>query len=286
MSTDSAELPPMPVVSISRIITLRDKIVETCDFLGDMLTLDLLQDWCQQLSQLLGASSAVVFQSCRTMLDKTLTYEALRQVAWRLAANQQRLLTGETVPPWQRQIRAEWVTLQFMEGSTKTHGSNDRKQFGWDWKLVMLTGAPAGQQQTYWLSTKQCASIGQIVGFTRSYGKRPWQHTTQLSGLRVACWVTAPVRQDQNLKLQSFDCPASLRKHNLDLLNFRFRLSDPCPNNWTHPCHQCHIGYDKCSAATHAVTYVQRNCVLCETHKAWFDPNKPDKCLACLAKEK
>lgn len=286
MSMDATDLPPIPVMSVSKIFALRDKIVENCDILGDTLTLEMIQDWSWQLARSLGASQGVVFQSCRNLLNKLLTYEGLRQVAWRLAANQIRLQAGETVPYWQKQPKAEWVVLQFMEGATKTHGFNERKQFGWDWQLVILTGLPAGQRQTYWLSTKQCASIGRIAGFTKSYGHRPWQHVTQLSGLRVACWITPPERQEQNLKLQTFDCTGSLRKHNLDLLNFRFRLSAECPNRWTHPCHQCHLGYDQCHAATHAKTYIQRNCVLCETPNAWFNPDKLDKCLACRAKEK
>lgn len=281
-----AALPALPTLVLSRIFALREALVQDCDFLGEVLTAELLQDWSHQLATMLGASHTVVFQTCRNLIDAPLTLELLRSTAWRLAANREVLQAGRAVPVWRQQLHAEWVVLQFMEYRPVTHKFKQSRQYGGDWMLTFLTGSPAGLRQKHWLSATQCAAIGRTAGFSKSFGKRPWQDMAQLSGLRVFCWLVPPDpdRREQSVRLQSFACTGTLKKHNTRLLNLRFRLTAECPERWTHPCHRCPVGYKTCEAATHANDYVQRNCVICGNTTAWFDPAVPEICVNCQRK--
>lgn len=281
-----AELPPLPAVVLSRIFALRETIVQDCDYLGEVLTAESLQAWSQQLGAMLGTSQQVVFQSCRSLVNTALTLDLLRKLAWRLAANREVLQAGRAVPPWRRQLQPEWVVLQFMECQPAVHKFKDSKQYGGDWELAILTGTPAGARQKHWLSARQCSAIGRTAGFSKSFGKRPWQDMAQLSGLRVFCWLVPPDpdRREQSVRLQSFACTGTLRKHNIQLLNLRFRITAECPQGWIHPCHRCPIGYKTCAAGTHANDYIQKNCVICNDSAAWFDPDRPTVCVNCQRK--
>lgn len=279
------DLPPCPNFPLRQIFQTRDEIVRRCDCVGELLTYNRLREWANNMALVLRVPADVVLQSCRHLTDQSLSNGKLVEIAWRLAANTPELVAGRAVLEAREQPVSEWVAIQILEVNPQSKQTKGRPQPGAVLQLKFLTGRLASRQIPYWLSSAQCGLLAWRSGFTAASKQRPFQRSTLLTCLRVACYLLPPGGQAGKIcHIGQLDCPPALEAYNRTILKLRYRSSMACPFGYTHECCECAVGYDNCEAATHPTTYVLRVCMLCNNPQALFDPRDPAMCLQCREK--
>jgi hypothetical protein len=119
------------------------------------------------------------------------------------------------------------------------------------------------------------------LGWPR-FGKRANKNELVLCGLVGEVVVPAVGRPG----IGQFEVPGAAVKHNKWM---RHRRTQPCPREYTWPCHECTVGHDagagevkECERATHPRTLVLRPCKVGGAHEGWFDPDDAgDRCIGC-----
>lgn len=282
-------VPPIPPLPVARLLKLRDRLVAECKFVGDTLQLEQLQEWLLTVSGRTGASPQVLLQSCRYLLGKPVSFQEVQRLAWRLAGNLERLCSGIPVYAFRAVSSQEWCAIQIVESQERRVAFKNQRRDGALCTIRVLTGQPAGELTSQWLSRRYCQYLTPRVGFTQPRGNRrnprPFTDLTQLTGIRLAAYTQLPdPRNNGTLRFEVFGCPSGMQTFNVDKLKGRYRASGACPNGWTHDCAACLVGYDSCMHATHAKTFAVRNCVACDNAQAVFDPRDPALCVECRRK--
>jgi len=222
-------------------------------------------------------SRNAVFETIRLMAGTQLTAKPAAKLAWRLAGNIDLLIAGEPVVPWTRQMRDEIVPICV----EKVVPMKRKDKHGFLFHCRALAGTPCAELFTQFFSANSCRAISRIVGFsTNSWG--PYQYAG--IGMHfVNLMFFAHVEADRSRDRPSFhrvSITSSMLKANKSLLEVRCRVK-PCPNEFQHSCVNCPVGYNECSYATHAKTYVETHCRICNTI-AFFDPENPAAmCVNC-----
>lgn len=247
-----------PRYNLSRIFVLRDRLsnCELVEFLGTELTGEWLDAFIDSVClHLKRVHRQAVFESVRHLAGTILTDESLKDVTWRLAGNIDKLRRGEAVPPWSVQLVPEWMPVQITaieSGQTSTGKS------GAFVNLRVLAGSACPTRTgTFWTKSL-CRGIGRQAGFTSAKGDFPLQHSDCLVNMRLWILVEPERCRPGQLGFWEVGCSGGLRKWNREILKKRFRMGWECPMNYKHYCHNCHVGYLQCPAATHKETLLRR----------------------------
>ncbi len=274
-------------VAICQVSKLRDRLFDRVlrHYCDTKLTWAGVRSIARQMQLELGSrvSWESLADSLRYLVDYDLTTAEAVTVAWRLAGNLDELRAGRPVLPWSVQTTDEWVGLQLLRLTPHTTGTAG---FGYRATCRLLTGLGCpGVTQTFW-SRKFIPVLARHLGFTRSYGKYPYQHPLQLVGLRFLGLVEASASRERPT-FRRIRVPQSLVKWNRqNILNIRLRIQ-PCPRQFVHPCHRCAVGWVSCPAAVHRLDYFVQPCAHCGADEAFFDPEQgSEKCLRCLSRER
>lgn len=263
----------MPPMTVSAVIRRRNHIYHelASTFLDVVPQAEEFRDLVELVRQTVHKQldSQPVFESCRYLLGRRLSKPILRDLAWRLSGNYERLLAGKSVLPWSGQLQYEWMPLQITEGSSTK--INDKVP-GYQFRLRILAGSACPMVTTRSWSRKELGFLSTLIGYTKIWGKMPYEHPMQFVGMRLA-GLFEPVEHGQRPSFYAVKVPSSLHQWNVDLLKKRYKI-DPCPNGWDHACHQCVIGYDQCPAGVHPMTFVSQYCPRCKKQEALFDPAK------------
>ncbi len=126
--------------------------------------------------------------------------------------------------------------------------------------------------------------VARRLGFSRPGKSHPYRAPADLVGLRGYAKVSAERSRTQPELREIEGPPAIVTWNRSAVLDLRCRHKQVCPNGWTHPCHQCAIGYETCAAATHYLTLVVRACPECRNPEALTDP-EDTLCLECTRKQ-
>lgn len=222
--------------------------------------------------------STTYLASCEVTADE------LRSYAWRIAGNLPRLLDNKAVIPWMRQLEQEWMPLQVVDYKLVR---NRRNEVCAEYTFRVLSGSACPMLVKKILNRKTCAGFAKDLGFTPRSRRRKssvyFLDFADLFGLRMFGLFDPELSVTQP-KFWHMACPASLRKYNKELLKKRARVGFTCPNGYLHACSKCHVGTDRCEAATHPRTYQLKLCSGCK-HEAWFDSKRStDLCVDCFTK--
>jgi len=269
-----------PRFDANRILRLRDRLVDEVFYerYGTELCGEQLIAVADHAQQLLGPQvrSSVVYESLRPLAGVVLTEKTCDDRSWRLAGNQHRLRDGLVAPPWSTQNEDEWVLLQVLRGALSR---NRRGDVGLRFDFRVLAGSPCPMVLTKFWSNAQCMFVAREVGFSRFQGKYTYSQGDQLVSLRLLGRLEAE-RSRERPFFHEVAASAGCLRWNRELLKLRFRYI-PCPNNWTHECHECVVGYESCDGATHPRNYEWRHCTHCNKEN-YFDPDLSTvSCVDC-----
>jgi len=248
-------LPEVPDVQIDRIYKLRDRLAEydLLEYHGLPLEGETLSKLALRLSRRLPGKIArqVLFESIRDMAGQIADLPTLKRLCWRLAANVPRLKCGESIPAWTVQRVSEWAPAQVM---TCVKGVNAFNRPGGTYRIRILAGRPASMLIMKFWTSNLAAYFGRNMGYSRL---RPLRDISELVNLRLMLYLEPEFSWDEP-GFRHIECPDNLLKWNRKIIGFRYRKVGrtdwPCPRNYIHPCHDCHVGYVDCPAATHPHT--------------------------------
>lgn len=275
----------LPRFDLTRIIKLRDKLVEEVFFPRYDVTIEeaVFRAVVDALRHRLprAISGHTVYETSRQLLGRILTPQLAWEVAWRIAGNVDRLKRGIVVNPWVGQAEPEWVPVQVVRVDPARHPR--RPEIGAAVVVqVMAGGCCPMRLESFW-KRNLMGALAQRIGFTPSWGKRPFSHVEQYVGLRFLALIDPKRCEGGKPGYFEIGVPSGFLDWNVSLLKKRFK-DIPCPKGWSHECHNCAQGYEVCPAATHFRTYVKRYCTHCVA-EALFDPESPSLyCVTCTRK--
>ncbi len=283
-------LPPVPVFDVGRVFRLRGRLMdEVLDgFVGSVLTGDALQSMAELLRRKLNGSRGgiehmQVLSSVRYLGGLEVTEGQLRELAWRLAGNVDRLRSGRSVVPWSRQEGREWVPVQVV-ATRYAIRKKPQEKFGRSGRTVrfrVLAGTPCPVEMTQWWSHSKSDVVAGELGFTR---RPPLYKADQgeLMGMRFAALID-PAQSTREPWFFHVHCPPSFRAYNRALIKLRRRIGFSCPEGYEHHCFQCPVGARACPAACHPEDFEARDCPHCGK-LSWFDTDAKfvnDGCINC-----
>lgn len=222
-------------------------------------------------------SLSAIYDSCEVLSVDSVTEESLAAVAWRLAGNTKTLERGHAALPWRRQAGGEWMPFRIVSATPK----RDRyDKLGGEFQMRILAGSACGLLIRKFWSLAYCKFLAPQIGFTKSWGPRPFKEISQLVGFTFMA-AFEPGRPGDGPMFTRIKS-TSFHTANVELLNHRNRKGYVCPFSFSHACHKCPIGYDQCEVATHPATFTTDFCSTCEK-EGYFDPARPkiSTCVNC-----
>lgn len=267
------------------MLKLKNKIQnnwEISKFLGPPLDAGDIANLVDVVQGLLpsGISRMSLLGSTTYLGNCPFTENELRDYAWRLAGNLSLLRAGKPVVPWVRQVEEEWMPMQIVSCQLK-RDRGDR--VGAEYTFRVLAGTAVGALVKKFWSRKFCSYAARNIGFTSQNKKFPFRDVSELVGLRLYGLFT-PELSSESPRFDTIQASSAFLTYNRELIKKRFRVDFQCPKGYQFNCHQCPIGYDKCSLGTHAQTYERHECQFCNL-TAWFDMKKnSDMCIECYNK--
>jgi len=165
------------------------------------------------------------------------------------------LQQGNPVLPWTAQRVREAVPVQVMhcELSQSRRGS-----WGGDFRMRIMAGTSCPMTISRWWSQGFCGLLARRAGYTSLRHGYPFAHISELVNMRLLAQLDPEHSRDDAPGFREIGCTGALQKWNKRIIQFRFRKQGkehwPCPRGYEHYCHECHVGYLDCPAATHRDT--------------------------------
>jgi hypothetical protein len=268
--------------SYQRILARRDKIVTTAlhPYIDRTLTGSTPQDVCKDILDVLPASvsEGAVFESIRILAGTKLTRKHAGELAWRLAGNIDKLQDGVPVFPWTQQLSDERVPvlLEAMQPMRKKNVP------GYLFHCRAVAGSSCPMVFTQFISLSSCRGIAETLGFSKPWG--PYPYRTPVNFVNLLFYAHVEVAKSKTQPgFSKVSASSSMLRENREKIEVRCRTK-PCPQQFTHPCAFCWVGYDNCEFAVHPITYVVRECPTCNA-SGWFNPGEASlTCQQCRHK--
>jgi hypothetical protein len=292
------EHPPLPEMSIKRVLTSRDKLVGTLSpFISTTLHGPSFISFVDQLHESMPDNilKTTVYNSVKSLLGKKMTRKLLVDTCWRMAGNLPALARHRPVTQWLHQAFFEWVPAHICDVRT----IKQSKQFVNIFTFQSLAGTvvPKKLTQTWSLKKTQYLATyrnekGLGFGFNRSRingrGEQRSQglflDVRQFYGLQ--CFLLLdPKRSQQDPFVIEIGHSHATMAHNRQLIMGRDRSQTPCLKGFpeTYECFRCPFGTDQCVMATHLLTYKKCKCKQCK-QLSFIDPLEIDHvgfCITC-----
>jgi hypothetical protein len=279
----------LPRYSVKKILSTKAELAKAgTPYVNRVLAGSVFGDFCRDITDAFPAShyQRTVELSLLGLANTKLLAADLQQAAWRLAANESKLLEFEPVLPWIGQTVSEWMPLQVVE--TTPHFYKPRQR-GAIFCFRILAGSAAGLVTHRFWTRRFCKYMAHDLGFSAAYGDYPFATEDQLVGLRLWGYFTPELCARENLpKFDQVRVPSSFVSYNKERIRARFPGQPKYSCQYKIPCHQCPIGKDRCAQATHLRTYVEALCPMCGNPNALHDPKflQKQRCLDCDLKWK
>jgi hypothetical protein len=242
-----------------------------------------------------------VLNSVKGLLKKQLTAELLYDTCWRLAGNLERLLDQEPVPVWSRQTKFEWVPAEICEVATVKRCNRLENQI----VFRSVAGSIVPRKLVQWWSFRKTNYLttyrdekGNGFGFGRhrmnrrgeQLGRLLFYDIRQFYGLQCLLLLD-PTRSGVDPAAVEIGHTGSMCQHNRRMLGMRDRVESPCLKGFSEQqeCFNCPYGEDRCTLATHPLTYQVGGCSRCGTSRTFFDPAEQDHlniCVNCVFEER
>lgn len=284
--------------NIGRITSIRNKIYD--EFLlhlsSEKITGQTLEEAIDIVSAAVShsASSKVIRSSMLDIIDLVVTkenYPRLYSFAWRIAGNTYSLSRGRAASAYNCQLQNEWVPVEVekvqIDFLTKKSGD---KVPGARLTLRVMAGSPASKSFKIFWPDSVIRIYKPLLGFSKKKvrpaswpANKPFlafENANQLFGMRFYAYLT-PESCKEEINFEKIKCPKSCLDHNKALTLKRIRHNFKCPFSYTHMCHSCPVGRDKCIAACHLKTYTLGQCQGCNK-KSFFDKTiATNYCVSC-----
>ena len=269
--------------SYQRLKARRDKIFFNGlrSYTDATLSGDTITDVCNSVAACLpgSVSHSALFESIRVLAGTTLTMPQAKILAWRLAGNIDKLIDGEPVLPWTRQVEDEIVPVCLEE----VRPAHRRKMAGYLFRCRALAGSPCPMVFTEFVSAGSCRAISRTLGFSAPWGPYPYSTPLQFVNLLFYAHVEA-ARSRHGPAFMRVTASSSMVRDNREKIEVRCRAK-PCPNAFEHSCVNCWAGYDQCPYAVHPQTYVVQHCLTCNS-EGFFNPGESNlMCQRCQQRE-
>ena len=239
--------------NLSRVFATRDRLVR--ETLLEFLGTELVGDWFDKLvgvlCETLDVDESVMFDSIRNLAGTVFDRPTAYATAWRLAGNIDKLQAGLSVPPWFIQTQEEWLPVQIL--SWQPDQTARRKPTN-TYRMRVLAGSAVPLYTTASWPTGFTRLLARQIGFTKGKGNFPYQHPSEFVQLRLRILADPARSKPGQLGFWEVAGGAGLTKWNREIMAMRARIDFVCPENYTHPCYRCPIGYDQCDAACHKET--------------------------------
>lgn len=290
---EKVSLPPVPRVDIARVLKLRDR-------LAAFLTA------AERVDRPAGAEFAALVKGVDRILPNSVpgrvlvdmltplagapgTPEAAVALAWRIAANVDRLKTGRVVLHDTWTTEAHWAAVQITSVRPLVVFPDDKekRQTGGHINLAVLAGLSAPLAFRKFWSRDMFRYAGGQLGFSAPWGKTPQSDEREFVNFRMFVYIDPAMVRDGRPNFRHLFVTPSMYQWNRDLIKMRTRDQFPCPRRYPleQPCYSCPAGMDECPAACHALSFVGRPCPKCGRAAAWFDPDPngphPEICASC-----
>jgi len=270
---------------IKRVMEVKRKIqadleVQSC--IGGPLSGSDLGEFAMVICNTLPGDIRVepIEDSIICIAGEDITAEVISDLAWRLAGNLHTLRKGQGITPWTNQPKYEWAPMQCVEAlprRTRNHKLSAKVTFR------VLAGSACPELITKHWTQRFMRYVSTNVGFSKPWGDYAFKDIHEFVGLRMYGLLSP----DLSIGGPDFDkvkVTPSLHQYNRDIMKKRGRKDGfECPAKYTHPCFNCSVGYDQCSAATHPRTYSREFCQSCKKD-AWMDPRcvHAGVCVDCM----
>ncbi len=225
-----------------------------------------------------------VYQSLLHLAGQEITDKNLDAALWRMLGNYGRLQKGYPAYPWAAQEKDEWVPVQVM--CVDRQVSRKGKQGG-DFQLLAMAGSPCPMiMRKFWVRNF-IALVARRLGFTAPWHDYPFRDILELTDMRFLVFVERRLSTAAMPGFEEVHVLPSQVTWNRVILRRRKRIPGrfDCPYEYPAEqlCWSCHVGLDKCPAACHPRTFLQRRCTECSREDAWFDPAHPEWliCIDC-----
>jgi hypothetical protein len=229
-----------------------------------------------------GVKESALRRSLTHIAGERVTHELLHREVWRILGNISLLKKGQVVGAWVAQSKDEMVPLQIVQMKP---WRNRYDQLGAIATFRILAGTPTGLLTTRFFSQRFWYYVSRDLGFNPRSG-RGMKNLLELTNLRCYGLAKAKKRLQDAPFIDKLAPHASMLKHNQSVLSKRRREGFKCPKKYEHACFLCPIGYDQCPMGTHPRTYTVSACKVCNSNKAWFDPQGVELriCVDCRKK--
>lgn len=265
--------------SYRRTLERRDKICQLAlrPYINMPLTGDTVADVAKDVMAVMPANTpkGAVYDTIRVLAGTTLTRKEVAALAWRMAGNMDKLLAGHPVLPWTQQLADERVPVLI----EKVVMARRKKMSGVVLHCRALAGTPCPMLFTEFVTLRSCSAISRALGFSAPWGPFPYSTPMYFVNLMFFAHIEA-ARSNIQPSFVKVSASSSMVKENRTKIEIRCRAR-PCPQQFTHSCAFCWLGYDNCEAAVHPTTYVVRECTECKTG-GWFVPGEDSMiCQQC-----
>ena len=281
--------------NLKTVIEARSTLLTSifANFLESQLTSSVLVSLTQQVYEkiLFKAPYSAVFGSFRHLAGSTFTSAVANEMAWLIAGNLKKIVSGVPVTPWTGQSCAEWVPVQVSKIIRTTRSWKARNELdvaravnnvvyksGVAVSLLILAGSPAGKTiRTFW-SDDACQAIKVHFGFdkynksrfSRVVSKRdtyPFQNPVEFYKMRCLVLLDPLKSKATQPKYSEMKKNATMIAWNRQLMQYRLRETFDCPAGWSvdeMECVDCPKGQDFCKAACHKETFIEGTCSKCQ----------------------
>jgi hypothetical protein len=268
--------------SYQKILARRDKLLHSAiaPYVGATIRGETPRDLCNDILAVLpdNVSESAVFESVRVLAGVELTSRQAAELAWRLAGNVASLQAGVPVLPWTRQLADEKIPVCV----ENMRAMRRKSEPGYLLYCRALAGSACPMLFTQFISLRSCRGIAAQLGFSKPWGPYPYENPLHFINLIFYAHVEAERSRTQP-SFVKVSATAGMIKENRQKIEVRCRVV-PCPQQFSHPCEFCWVGYDNCAAAVHPKTYVARDCPQCNT-TGWFNPGEASlMCVQCRTK--
>jgi hypothetical protein len=266
--------------SFTRVKDRRDRLYRHAlqPYLGAKLVGDTIPDVCKDIAAQLPQtiSPDALYESVRVLAGTTLTQKTAMTLAWRFAGNVDRLIAGERVLPWVRQIEDEVIPVRV----ERIHADKRRDNFGYTLHCRALAGTPCPMVFQQFFSTRSCRAIARTLGFTAAWGTYPFRTPLHFMGLMFFAHLEAD-KSGETPYFKTVSSSSGLLSQNKAKIEVRCRVK-PCPRGYQHHCDKCWLGQDECPAGIYPRSLVQRECAQC-VNMSFFEPDDEEGtvCLNC-----
>jgi hypothetical protein len=271
--------PPLPEMSIKRVLATRDRLVGAlAPFIDTTLKGSNFASFVAQLHAALPNNilKNIVHASVKSLVGRKLTRSMLVATCWRMAGNLPELACQRPVTQWLHQACFEWVPARVCD----VYMHKQSKQYVNTFTFQSLAGTvvPKKLTQTWSLKKTQYLATyrsdkGLGFGFNRSRINGRGEQRNQGLYLDVhqfyglQCFLLLdPKRSQQDPFVVEIGHSHATMTHNRQLINGRDRSQTPCLKGYpeTQECFHCPYGTDQCALATHLLTYKKGKCKRCE----------------------